>query len=73
MSQIEVVLTSPPERDDFLAELLDEANNAYIGAVDRREGVTYFNYSVGDRQMRAVELRAFIQALQAAEQSLIEE
>lgn len=70
MDELEIVITSPPEREDFVAEIWDRDQGIYVGAVQKEAGSVVFEYVGGDRRMQQVNFTSFLDALQRAKENL---
>lgn len=68
--ELMIVITSPPERDDFVAEIWDEDQGVYVGAVERRDDGLVFTYVAGDKRLHHVDFSRFLDALQRAKDNL---
>lgn len=66
--ELRIVITSPPEREDFVAEVWDE--DVHIGTVEPKEGRVVFVYMGGDGLAHDVEFDALIAALERAKDNL---
>lgn len=67
-NELRIVITSPPEREDFVAEIWDE--DIFIGSVEPKQGAVVFAYIGGDELPHDVEFDTFIAALQRAKENL---
>lgn len=70
MQELTIMITSPTEREDFVAEIWDEDEGVYVGAVERKDDGFIFVYVAGDKRLHHVDFYSFVDALQRAKENL---